>query len=678
MRFGDTAVTAAVIGVILLIIVPLNSFFLDIFLVLNISFSVIILLKSMYTKEPLDFSIFPSLLLIITLFRLALNIASTRLILGNGGEAGAVIRTFGNFVTQGNMVVGFIIFLIIVVIQFIVITKGAERVAEVAARFTLDALPGKQMAIDADLNSGLIDEAQARERRKMVQQSADFYGAMDGASKFVKGDAIVGIIIIFINIIGGIIIGMTGSEGLTIQEVIKKYTLATIGDGLSSQIPALLVSTATGIIVTRNSSESNMASDLSSQMTSQPVVLILAAGALFVINFIPGMPHLPILVLTALFGFLGYMLYRSQSDEVAAEAEAPLPPPTEADRMQNVLSLLQVDPIELEFGYSIIPLAEAEEGGDLLERVVMLRRQCALDMGIVIPVVRLRDNIQLNPGEYVIKIKGIEVARGEIVADHFLVMNPGGEVEDIDGIQTTEPTFGLPAKWVRAEYRDEADMLGYTVVDPVSVIATHMTEVLRKYSYELLGRQDVQVLIDQIKQKAPALVEEVTPKLLTLGEIQKVLVNLLKENVSIRDLGTILETLGDYGAITRDVDMLTEYARQGLKRTITKQYIRNGSVNVITLDPAIEDIVMKGIQQTQHGSYLSVDPEQARSIVDACSTEVLRVSSLGYEPIVLTSPVVRIHFKRMMEHTVPELVVLSYNEIEQSVEIKGVGMVKIQ
>ena len=677
MKFGDTIVTAAIIGVILLIIVPLNPFFLDLFLVLNISLSVVVLLITMYIKEALEFSIFPSLLLIVTLFRLSLNIASTRLILGNGGEAGAIIKTFGSFVTQGNMVVGFIIFLIIVVIQFIVITKGAERVAEVAARFTLDAMPGKQMAIDADLNSGLIDEREAKERRKMVQQSADFYGAMDGASKFVKGDAIVGIIIIIINCVGGIIIGITSPDALDFGEIVERYILATIGNGLSNQIPALLVATAMGIIVTRSESESNMSSELSKQMTSQPIVLMLAGGALFIINFIPGLPHVPILMLAGLFFFLGYKLFKLRNKRELAAAQEPIPTPSESDRFQNVLSLLQVDPIELEFGYSIIPLADVEQGGDLLDRIVMIRRQCALEMGIIVPVVRLRDNIQLNPGEYVVKIKGVEVARGEIMPDHYLAMNPGGEVEGIDGIDTVEPTFGLPAKWIGEQHRDRAEMLGYTVVDPVSVIATHLTEIIKKYSYELLGRQDVKTLVDQVAQTAPALVEEVTPKLLTLGEIQKVLVNLLRENVPIRDMVTILETLGDYGSLTRDPDMLTEYVRQSLKRTITNRFIQNGKISVITLEAALEDSIMKGIQHTQHGSYLSLDPDLARRILESCSQEALRVSSKGYEPIVLTSPVIRIHFKRFMEQAVPDLVVLSYNEIEPSVQIQAVGMVRI-
>lgn len=678
MRFGDTIVTIAIIGVILLIIIPLNSFFLDFFLILNIALSVIILLITMYVNEPLEFSVFPSFLLIITLFRMALNIASTRLILGNDGEAGAVIQTFGSFVTQGNMVVGFIIFLIIVVIQFVVITKGSERVAEVSARFTLDAMPGKQMAIDADLNAGLIDENQARERRQKIQQSADFFGAMDGASKFVKGDAVVGILIILINSIGGIIIGLTGPGDMTIAQIIEKYALATIGNGLASQIPALLVSTASGIIVTRNSSGSNMSSDLSRQLTSQPIVLMLAGGAIFIVNFIPGMPHISMLLLAALLLYLGYLFYRSKQAKETAAAKEPLAPPSsEADKMQNVLSLLQVDPIELEFGYSIFPLVDVDQGGDLLDRVVMIRRQFASEMGMVIPVVRLRDNIQLNPGEYTVKIKGVEVDRGEIMADHYLAMNPGGQVEGMDGIPTKEPTFGLPAQWIREESRDKAEMMGYTVVDPVSVIATHLTEILKKFCSELLGRQDVQVLLDQVRQTAPTLVEEVTPKLLSLGEIQKVLVNLLKEGIPIRDISTILETLGDYGGVTRDPDMLTEYVRQGLKRTITKKYVQSGTMNVITVDSGLEDTILKGIQHTQHGSYLSLDPEQARNILDTCSQEILKASSHGYEPVILTSPLVRIHLKRFLEQAAPDLTVLSYNEIEQTVQLQGVGMVKI-
>ncbi len=677
MRFGDVVATGVIIGVIMLIIIPLNAFLLDIFLVLNLALSMVILMTTMYTRGPLDFSIFPSLLLIITLFRLSLNIASTRLILGQGGEAGQVIKTFGDFVIQGNLVVGFIIFLIIVIIQFIVITKGAERVAEVAARFTLDAMPGKQMAIDADLNAGLIDEIQARDRRLKIQQGADFYGAMDGASKFVKGDAIVGIIIMLINSVGGIVIGMTTPPRLPLDQVMEIYTLATIGDGLISQIPALLVSTATGIIVTRNVSEENMGHDLTKQLSAQPMVLIMAGVALFFMNFIPGLPHIPILFLSVGFMVLGYMLYRATKAEISVEEIAPEGPLPDTDKAQSIYSLLQVDPIELEFGYGIIPFADASQGGDLLDRVVMIRKQCAMELGIILPVIRLRDNLQLNPGEYVIKIKGTEAAQGEIVMDQFLVMNPGGSSIDLPGIPTQEPTFGLPARWVSAEHRDRAEMMGYTVVDAASVITTHLTEVLKRNGHEFLGRQDLQTLLEHVRKNVPALVEEVTPKLLSLGEIQKVLMNLLREGVPIRDMNSILEGLADYGALTRDTDMLTEYVRQSLKRIITSRYVKDKHLNVITLAPEIEDNVLKGIQQNQQGTYLSLDPEYTRRLIDTISKEILRVSSLGYEPVVLTAPMVRIHLRRLLEQLSADMPVLSYQEIEQFVEIQSVGMVSM-
>lgn len=677
MRFGDVVVTGVIIGVILLIIVPLSPFLLDVFLVLNISLSLVILLTTMYTKEPLDFSIFPSLLLIVTLFRLALNIASTRLILGRGGQAGQVIRTFGDFVIQGNLIVGFIIFLIIVIVQFIVITKGAERVAEVAARFTLDAMPGKQMAIDADLNSGIIEEQEAKARREKIQHSADFYGAMDGASKFVKGDAIVGIIIMLINAVGGILIGMTGPSRMPFGQVVEIYTLATIGDGLVSQIPALLVSTATGIIVTRNASEANMGRELTRQLSAQPLVLMMAGGALFVINLIPGMPHLPILLLSGGFFYLGYVLNRTQKSAESAAETIPSGQKEAGEQPQSVYALLQVDPIELDFGYGVIPLADAKQGGDLLERVVGIRKQCAQELGVIIPVVRLRDNLQLNLGEYTIKIKGMEVARGEILTEQYLAMNPGGAVDDVLGIDTIEPAFGLPAKWITAENRDRAEILGCTVVDPVSVIATHLSEVLKRHSHEFLGRQDLHGMLEHMRLSAPALVEEVTPKLLSLGEIQKVLMNLLREGVPIRDMTTILETLGDYGGITRDADMLTEYVRQGLKRTITKKFVPEGRLYAITLDAAAEDTLLKGIQLGQQGSYLVLPPDQAQKLMESLSREAARLSAKGMEPVVVTSPVVRIHLRKAVEQMLPDLVILSYQEIEGDIQIHGVGMVSL-
>jgi flagellar biosynthesis protein FlhA len=673
LKFADFFIAIIVIAIVLLIIFPLNPTTLDILLTINLSLSLVILLITLYTSEPLDFSVFPSMLLLTTLFRLALNISSTRLILGKG-TAGKVIETFGNFVVQGNIAVGFIIFLIIIIVQFIVITKGAERVAEVAARFTLDAMPGKQMAIDADLNSGLIDETQARKRRQRIQQEADFYGAMDGASKFVKGDAIVGIIITIINIVGGIIIG---SQKMKFEQVLSHYTLLTVGDGLVSQIPALLISTATGIIVTRAASESNLGRDLFKQITGQPMVLILAAGLLFIMGFLPGFPRWILFLLASVLAYLGYELLRSAKISEPAIDDTNLNDELEEIRKpESVIQLLEVDPLEVEFGYGLIPLADVNQGGDLLDRIVMIRRQIALDLGLVVPIIRLRDNIQLNPNEYIIKIKGVEVARGQILTDHLLVMDSGVVQEPMDGIDTIEPAFGLPAKWIKEDQREKAEMLGYTIVDPPSVLATHLTEIIKKYGHELLNRQEVQTLIDNIKEKYPALVEEVVPKTLTLGEIQKVLSNLIKENIPIRDMVTILETLADYGNVTRDPDMLTEYVRQALSRTITTRFMSGKQEKVLTLDPELEKDIMDNVQQTEYGSYLSMEPGKTHRIFHNLSKEVEKITSLGLQPIVLTAPVVRVYFKKLTEQVIPDLVVLSYNELDSSAEIQSVGVVK--
>ena len=678
MKFGDMVISVVIIAVIMLIIMPLNPILLDALLVLNLSISIVILLTTLYIKEPLHFSVFPSLLLIVTLFRLALNVSSTRLILGNNGEAGQVIKTFGNFVVKGNLVVGFIIFLIIVVIQFIVITKGAERVSEVAARFTLDAMPGKQMAIDADMNSGLIDEKQAMDRRLKVQREADFYGAMDGASKFVKGDAIVGIIITIINSLGGIIIGATGENAIPFNEVINIYTLATVGDGLISQIPALLVSTATGIIVTRAATENNMGYDVSKQLFSQPLVLIFTGAVLVFLSAIPGLPKLPIIILACLFIYLGYVLHRSgieasskdvkDVDEIKAD---------EIRKPENITSLLHVDPIEIEFGYGIIPMADVNQGGDLLDRVVMIRRQCAMELGMIVPVVRLRDNIQLRPNEYMILIKGVEVSRGEVLPDHYMAMNPDETAEKIEGIDTIEPAFGMPAKWISEDKKEQADMLGYTVVDAPTVIATHLSEVIKKHGYELLGRQEVQTIINNLKETHSSLVDEVIPKVVSIGEVQKVLSNLLKENISIRDMVTILETLGDYGEITKDTDILTEHVRQSLKRFITKKFVQGEKVNVITVDPQLEQTIIDGMQQTEQGTYLNLAPDVIQNIIDNISNEIRKITSIGNNPILLSSPIVRLYLRRITEQVFPDLTILSYNELEQSVQVKSVGTVSI-
>lgn len=677
MKRGDVFIAIAVIAIIMLIIIPVHIGVLDVLLSLNISLALLILLISMYTKDALQFSIFPSLLLITTLFRLSLNISTTRYILGEG-QAGDVIEAFGNFVIQGNVFVGLIIFLIIVVINFIVITKGAERVAEVAARFTLDAMPGKQMAIDADLNSGLITEQVAKTRRKEIQQQADFYGAMDGASKFVKGDAIAGIIITLINITGGLIIGVVVKK-MTIGDALVRYTLLTVGDGLVSQIPALLISTATGIVVTRAASESNLGQDILTQLFgNNPTLMYIVGGVLLFLGIVTPLPLGPYLILGAIFIFVAYTMNsnkkKNESKEIETSQSAEI---EEIRKPENVMTLLKVEDIELEFGYGIIPLADINQGGDLLDRIVMIRRQVALELGMIVPIVRLRDNIQLNPNEYVIKIKGVEIAKGEVLFDHFLAMDPGTAQGDIVGIDTVEPAFGLPAKWVTDQEREKAEILGYTVVDPPSIIATHLTEIIRRNASELLNRQDVKVLIDNVREENSALVEELVPKLLSIGEIQKVLINLLKEQISIRDMVTILETLADYAAVTRDTEMLTEYVRQSLSRYITKKYVEKNKLKVITLDSELEQLIMESINQTETGSYLSIEPNKAQNILNKIIVNIEKMTSVGLQPIILTAPIVRIYLKRLTEQIAKDLVVLSYNEIDPSVEVQSIGMVTI-
>ncbi|MDD2375599.1 MAG: flagellar biosynthesis protein FlhA [Eubacteriales bacterium] len=678
MKFADILIAGVVFVVIILIIVPLSPVFLDFLLVVNISLAVTVLLLSLFTKEALDFSVFPPLLLILTLFRLALNISSTRLILGNNGEAGAVIKTFGGFVIGGNIVVGVIIFAIIIIIQFLVITKGSERVAEVAARFTLDAMPGKQMAIDADLNSGLIDEQQAKVRRSKIQREADFYGAMDGASKFVKGDAIVSILVTIINIVGGIVIGMMTSD-LAIEEVIAKYTLATVGDGLVSQIPALMISTATGIIVTRAASEDNLGAEISSQLFSQPTVLYAAGVIITALSLIPGLPKLPIWMIGIFMVVLATIIRRNilNAQAVPAADTAVEEIARESRKPENVVSLLGVDPIELEFGYGLIPLADANQGGDLSDRVVMIRRQCAMDLGLIIPGIRLRDNVLLKTNEYVVRIRGEEIARGEIMADHYLAMNAEESRLPIKGIETVEPAFGLPALWISRSEREKAELAGYTIVDPPSVLATHLSELLKRHANELLDRQQVQTLVDNLKQSQPALVDEVIPKLFTLGEVQKVLSGLLREGVSIRDMGTILETLSDYSGATRNPDMLIEYCRQRLKRTISKRFVGDGIARVITLDPQLEQLIIERLRQTEQGSFVALSPDQIQKLLHNLRSALERMMSVGINPVVLTSPAVRPHFKKMVEQMSPELAVLSYNEIDAAIEIHAEGMVSI-
>ncbi|NLC62860.1 MAG: flagellar biosynthesis protein FlhA [Thermoanaerobacterales bacterium] len=674
MKHGDIAIALFAIMVVIMMVIPLPTGILDVLLSFNISLSLVILLISMNMEKPLDFSIFPSLLLLMTLLRLCLNISSTRLILLNG-FAGKVIETFGNFVVKGNVIVGFIIYLIIIIVQFVVITRGAERVAEVAARFTLDAMPGKQMSIDADLNAGIITESEARQRRQDIQREADFYGAMDGASKFIKGDAIAGIIISVINIIGGLVTGVV-FQGYEPFEAAQRYTLLTVGDGLASQIPALLVSTATGIVVTKAASAGNLGNDIIRQLTSYPKLLYISAGVLGFLSLIPGLPTLPFLILAAAFAYMGIVIQRVSKQEDLKQIELKRQKEIEEmKRPENIFSLLNVDPIEVEFGYNIIPLADVNQGGDLLDRVVMIRRQCALDLGMIVPMIRLRDNIQLNPDEYVIKIKGIEAARGELKPEDLMVMNPSGGALDIEGLKTREPAFGLPAKWIKSDKKERAESLGYTVVDASSVLATHLTEVIKNYAHELLGRQEVKNILDNLKEQYPALLEELVPKVVTVGEVQKVLSNLLREGVPIRDMVTILESIGDYAQITKDTDMLTEYVRRRLKRVITNRFAVDKKVQVITLERELEDKILESIQETEQGPYIALEPSAVQKIRASVMKLVRELNAKGISPIVLTSPLVRAYFRKIIgEHTV-FLPVISYSELEPGVDVKTVGTV---
>lgn len=674
MKLGDILIALAIIAMILIIIIPVGTGILDFLLSLNISLSLLILLLSMYTEDALQITIFPSLLLLSTLFRLTLNISTTRGILKNA-NAGGVIEAFGNFVIQNDPVVGFIIFLIIVIINFLVITKGAERVSEVAARFTLDAMPGKQMAIDADLNTGLITEEEARQRRKDVQKYADFYGAMDGASKFVKGDAIAGIIITVINIGAGFLIGIIG-KGMAFSEALSRYTLLTVGDGLVGQIPALLISTATGLVVTRAASETNLGQDLMKQLFSNKILLFIIGGVMLTLGIFTPLPKVANILLGIAFIFIGFRSDKGIIKETQEE-DTDLTEVEELRSPENVLELMKVDDIELELGYGLIPLADIEQGGDLSDRIVMIRRQIAMELGIVVPIVRIRDNIQLNPNEYILKIKGVKVGKGEVYFDHYLAMDPGTGEGLIEGIDTIEPAFGLPAKWITEREREKAEVFGYTVVDPPSVIATHLTELIKERAYELIGRQDVKTLIDNVREEYPAVVDEVVPKVLSLGEVQKVLSNLLREQISIRDMVSILESLADYGGITNDTDLLTEYVRQRLSGYITNKYVDEQSLKVVTLDNEIEELIMNSISKTETGSYLSIDPGKAQVILNNTFKVMQKLTSIGEQPVVLTSPIVRLYFKKLTEQMTRDIVVISYNELESSVEVQSVGVVGI-
>ncbi len=676
MAARDLSVLVGVILIIVMLVIPMPPFLLSLFILVNISLALMVALVAMNTTEALEFSIFPSLLLLLTLFRLGLNVSTTRSILSEA-EAGGVVSTFGTFVTGNSPLVGFVIFAILVIIQFLVITKGAERVSEVAARFTLDAMPGKQMSIDADLNAGLISEVQAKERREKIENEADFHGAMDGASKFVKGDAIAGIIIVLINIIFGLIIGMT-QNGMPFMEAINTYTRLTVGDGLTSQIPALLISTATGIVVTRVNSEGNLGSDVTKQLFRYPKLLYIAGGTIFLLGLTP----IPIIITTFIgLGLIGAGYMMSQNQETYEETVADEEEEVESSEMQspeNVVNLISTDPIEFEFGYALIPLADANQGGDLLDRIVMIRRQLAIELGLVIPVVRIRDNIQLNPNEYRLKVKGNEVATGELLLDHYLAMSPGGDDDAVEGIDTQEPAFGLPAKWITEEAKEDAEMFGYTVVDPPSVVSTHITEIIKQHAHMLLGRQETKQLIDHLKESYPILVEEVTPDPLNTGEIQKVLAKLLRENVSIKNLPVIFETLADFGKMTNDTELLAEYVRQSLSTQITNQYVQGKeSLKVLTVSGKVEKTVAEHIQQTEHGSYLALDPDSQQAIVQSVAQQVEQLSLQEDTPIVLCSPAVRMYIKQLLERFLPQVAVLSYNELEPSVEVQSVGVVNI-
>jgi flagellar biosynthesis protein FlhA len=678
MSARDLSVIFGVILIVAMLIIPFPSWLLSILIMINISIALLVLLNTMNMTEPLQFSVFPSLLLILTLFRLGLNVSTTRSILSHG-EAGGVVEVFGSFVVGGNVVVGMVVFLILIIIQFIVITKGSERVSEVAARFTLDAMPGKQMSIDADLNAGMISEQQARERREKVSREADFYGAMDGASKFVKGDAIAGIIIVLINLIFGIVIGMT-QQGLAIGEAAQRYSLLTVGDGIVSQIPALLISTATGIVVTRAASDGNLGFDITSQLTSYPKMLYVAGGTIFLLGLFTPITDLLTIPLAALMAAGGYAFSRvPEPDKQQLEDMEEDIQMDEMKSPESVVNLLNVDPIEFEFGYGLIPLADTNQGGDLLDRIVMIRRQLAIELGLVIPVVRIRDNIQLQPNEYRLKIKGNEMARGELLLDHYLAMSPGIDDESVEGIDTIEPSFGLPAKWITEEMKEQAEIFGYTVVDPPSVVSTHITEVIKANAHELLGRQETKQLIDHLRESYPILVEEATPNPLSVGEIQKVLGKLLRENVSIRNLPIIFETLADYGKVTTDTEILAEYVRQALARQITNQYSRLGdTLKVITLSGRVEKLIAEGVQQTEHGNYLSLDPAVSQGILESVASQVEQLSIMEQTPIVLCSPAVRMYVRQLTERYFSQIPVLSYNELEANVEVQSVGVVNVE
>ena len=677
IKKNDLFMGIYLLSAVLFFIISIPSWLLDILLAFNIGVAMVVLFNALFAKEVLDMASFPTLLLLITIFRISLNVSSTKLILRDG-DAGEVVNTFGEFVGGGNLVIGIIIFIVLIIIQFIVINKGSERVAEVTARFTLDAMAGKQMAIDSDLNTGAITDKEAQIKRQKLQKENSFFGSMDGATKYVKGDATAGLIITGINIVGGIIMGMVYG-GLDITEALQKYTILTIGDGLCSQIPSLLISLSTGILVTKASSDGELGDEMVGQLLSIDKVLLMVGAAMSLLGVITPLPwYIFVPFGVALIVYSRKVGKKNDIEAIEEEVEAEETEAQEIRKPENVVSLLNVDPIELEFGYGIIPLADVNQGGDLLDRVVMIRRQVALELGAVVPIIRLRDNIQLNPNQYIIKIKGIQVSEGEILFDHYMAMNPGYVEEEITGIPTFEPSFHLPAIWITESQRERAESLGYTVVDPPSIIATHLTEVIRQHIAELLTRQDVQNLINNIKDNNTALIEELVPKLLGVGDIQKVLQNLLSEGISIRDLVTIFETLADHATVTRDTDILTEYVRQSLKRAISGKYFSPNEVtNVVTLDPAIEQDIMGAVKNTEQGSYLTLDPEETNKIVKSLGEELKKLEDLGKNPIVITSPIVRLYFKKLVSDYFKDVIVVSYNEVESNVELQSVGMVTV-
>lgn len=686
----NNAISLMVVVIVLFLVIPLRKEALDVLIILNIALSIMILMITMNISEALEFSIFPSLLLITTLFRLGLNVSSTRLILSRGGDAGVVIHAFGNLITQGNIVIGVLIFLIIVLVQFIVITKGAERVSEVAARFTLDAMPGKQMAIDADLSSGLINEQEARLRRQKIQKEADFYGAMDGATKIVKGDAVMSLIITVINFVAGLIIGIVQGGG-DLGTVLTTYSIATIGDGLVSQLPALMISTATGMIVTRSVSDGSLNTDVVGQFKAQPRAIMATGVILLILGVIPGTPTLPLFLVGAALTGGGFWIQRqlavSRQQAEAAEAaaagqEAPeLQAASEADYykdISHVYSLLTVEPIEMEFGYSLIPLVDEASGGKLISRIVIFRRQYAQDMGFVIPSIRLHDGAALGTNQYIIKIRGEEVARGEILVDYYLALEPANPAGEIDGIETVEPAYGIPSRWILAENKEMAEIYGYTVITPLTVMLTHLSETVKKHAWELLNRSETMQLVEHLKQTEPELVADAIPNVITYANLEKILKNLLREGIPIKDLATILETVVEASATTHDIDMMTEQVRGALSRTITRRFCENGQLRVVTLDAEVEKKVLSALTKNDHGVYLALSPDVMQQMIAQLGELRKKFNELSQTPVVLTSQIIRVYLSRVIHQFYPDVYVLSFNEITSNVQIQAIGNIALE